>query len=379
MVCLHLGSPFAATMDLVMTLSDSEDDAVGTGGGGSSDDDDFEMGGEIGGDIPDPSASGNWKTANARTNLKKSQELVAPATLDAKLAKLAAKKAPDNAPPVTAAEQASNLNEARQARKEKKDKKKNKNKEEAMQAEVEEGADDPLTEVRDTSFAALKLSKPLLKAVWELGFTSPTPIQAAVLPAALRGLDICASAVTGSGKTAAFLLPALERLVHRPRRIAATRVLVLTPTRELAAQCEEMGRQLARFTDVRFALIVGGLSSKLQEADMRTRPDILVATPGRLIDLLRNAPTVGLDELEILILDEADRLLELGFEQEVNEVVRACPRSRQTLLFSATISSNVATLAKLSLDAPLQVVARPITPQAESLSLTTDDPEPTQP
>ena len=118
------------------------------------------------------------------------------------------------------------------------------------------------------------------------------------MPPALRGVDICASAQTGSGKTAAFMLPALERLMHRPRRIAATRVLVLCPTRELAAQCEEMGRQLARFTDVNFALVVGGLSSKGQEAAMRSRPDIVVATPGRLIDLLRNAPSFGLDELE---------------------------------------------------------------------------------
>ena len=292
-----------------MTLSDSEDGADGAGAG-SSDDEDFEMGGEIGGDMPDPSASGKWKTDSARSNLKKPAVAMAPPTLDAKLAERASKKQPDNAPPLTAADAASDLKERRQSRKEKKGKKKNNGKEEAMQAEVEEGADDPLTEVHDTSFAALKLCKPLLKAVWELGFAAPTPIQAAVLPAALRGIDICASAVTGSGKTAAFLLPALERLVHRPRRIAATRVLVLTPTRELAAQCEEMGRQLARFTDVRFGLIVGGLSSKLQEADLRTRPDIVVATPGRLIDLLRNAPSVGLDELEILVLDEADRLLE---------------------------------------------------------------------
>ena len=207
----------------------------------------------------------------------------------------------------------------------------------------------------------------MLKAVSELGFATPTPIQAAVLPPALRGVDICASAVTGSGKTAAFLLPALERLLHRPRRIAATRVLVLVPTRELAAQCEEVARQLSRFTDVRLALIVGGLSLKAQEAELRTRPDIVVATPGRLIDLLRNAASVGLDELEILVLDEADRLLELGFEQELTEVVRACPASRQTLLFSATISADVASLAKLSLNAPVQVKVDPLFNVAETL------------
>lgn len=179
--------------------------------------------------------------------------------------------------------------------------------------------------------------------------------QAAVLPKALRGSDICGSAVTGSGKTAAFLLPCLERLLHVPRRIAATRVLVLCPTRELAAQCDEMGRQLSRFTDLRFCLVVGGLSVKMQETEMRQRPDIVVATPGRLVDLLRNCASVGLDMLEVLVLDEADRLLELGFKAEVEEIISSCPRSRQTLLFSATISSEVASVANVALNRPLQV------------------------
>jgi len=218
-----------------------------------------------------------------------------------------------------------------------------------------------------TTFAELNLSKPLLKAISELGFAVPTPIQSAVLPPAMRGLDVCASAVTGSGKTAAFLLPALERLVHRTRRIAATRVLVLCPVRELAVQCEEMGRQLARFTDVRFAIVLGGLSLKAQEAELRSRPDIVVATPGRLIDLLRNAHSFDLEDLEVLVLDEADRLLELGFQAEVEEVVNACPRSRQTMLFSATISSDVAQLAKLSLEKPLQIKVDPSNVTATTL------------
>ena len=302
---------------LVGTI-DSDDEVANDGV--SSDDDDYEMGGDgagLGEDLHDPSSSGKWKTGNARSNLKAASaesSVKSSRKLDAKLAERAAKKPQTDAPALTPEEAASDLKERRQAKK-KESKKKAKEKE--LADEAEEGADDPLTAVEATDFASLKLSKPLLKAVWELGFAAPTPIQAAVLPAALRGQDVCASAQTGSGKTAAFLLPALERLLHRSRRIAATRVLVLTPTRELAAQCEEMGRQLARFTDVTFALIVGGLSSKLQEADLRTRPDIVVATPGRLIDLLRNAPSVSIDELEILVLDEADRLLELGFEQEV--------------------------------------------------------------
>ena len=168
------------------------------------------------------------------------------------------------------------------------------------------------------TFAEMRLSMPLLKGLAELGFKKPTPIQSRVIPAALCGGDLCASAQTGSGKTAAFMLPALERLLHRPRRVPATRVLVLAPTRELAAQCDSMGRALGRFTDVRFCLVVGGLASSVQEAELRSSPDVVVATPGRLIDLLRNAPTVSLDAVEILVLDEADRLLDLGFRDEVN-------------------------------------------------------------
>ena len=122
-------------------------------------------------------------------------------------------------------------------------------------------------------------------------------------------------------------------------------MLVLCPTRELAAQCDSMGRALGRFTDVRFCLVVGGLSAQQQEAELRTRPDVLVATPGRLIDLLRNAPSVSLDAVEILVLDEADRLLDLGFRDEVNELVASCPAGRQSMLFSATISEDVAALA----------------------------------
>lgn len=169
---------------------------------------------------------------------------------------------------------------------------------------------------RDESFAALHLSRPLLRAVSGMGFDSPTPIQRRVVPLALAGKDVCASAQTGSGKTAAFLLPLLERLLFRSRRVAATRVLVVAPTRELATQCRAMMGQLAQFTDVRSALVVGGLSLKEQEAELRTRPDVVICTPGRMIDHLRNSSAVDVDDLEALVLDEADRLLELGFQDE---------------------------------------------------------------
>lgn len=169
---------------------------------------------------------------------------------------------------------------------------------------------------RDESFAALHLSRPLLRAVSAMGFGSPTPIQRRVVPLALAGKDVCASAQTGSGKTAAFLLPLLERLLFRSRRVAATRVLVVAPTRELATQCRAMMGQLAQFTDVRSTLVVGGLSIKEQEAELRARPDVVICTPGRMIDHLRNSSAVDVDDLEALVLDEADRLLELGFQDE---------------------------------------------------------------
>mmetsp|Transcript_17066 Transcript_17066/g.55809 ORF Transcript_17066/g.55809 Transcript_17066/m.55809 type:complete len:746 (-) Transcript_17066:63-2300(-) len=205
---------------------------------------------------------------------------------------------------------------------------------------------------RADSFAELHLSRPFLKACAALGYERPTPIQAAVVPLALTGRDVLGRAVTGSGKTAAFVLPLLERLLHRPRRVAATRGMILTPTRELAVQIEQMASKLGQFSDVRVALIVGGLSMHTQAATLRTRPEIVIATPGRMIDHLRNTHSVHLEDLAVLILDEADRLLELGFADEVRELVSACPSRRQTMLFSATLSKDVESLVQLSLRNP---------------------------
>lgn len=173
------------------------------------------------------------------------------------------------------------------------------------------------------SFEALQLSRPLIKACEKLGYTKPTPIQAAVVPLALSGRDICGRAVTGSGKTAAFMLPLLERLLHRQKHELATRVLVLTPTRELAVQIQQMTQRLGQFTSIRVALVVGGLSMNAQAAELRARPEIVVATPGRIIDHLRNTHSVDLDSLAALVLDEADRLLELGFAEEARLRLRA--------------------------------------------------------
>ncbi|KAI8995616.1 DEAD-domain-containing protein [Trametes punicea] len=212
-----------------------------------------------------------------------------------------------------------------------------------------------------TSFLSMNLSRPIIKSLTSMGFTTPTPIQAATIPVALLGKDVVGNAVTGSGKTAAFIIPMLERLMYRDRgkKAAATRCLVLVPTRELAVQCYEVGTKLAAHTDVRFALVVGGLSVKAQEATLRTRPDVVIATPGRLIDHLRNSPSFMLDALDILVLDEADRMLEDGFSDELTEIVKSCPTSRQTMLFSATMTDSVDELVRMSLNKPVRLFVDP--------------------
>lgn len=224
---------------------------------------------------------------------------------------------------------------------------------------------DPTAEKSDhpTTFSAMNLSRPLLRALASLGLNQPTPIQSRAVPLALLGRDILGSAVTGSGKTAAFMIPILERLSYRDRGRGgqASRVLVLCPTRELAVQCEQVGKALAERggLDVRFALLVGGLSLSVQAHSLRTFPDILIATPGRLIDHLTNTPSFTLSALDILVIDEADRMLEAGFTDELEEIIRQCPRGRQTMLFSATMSDSVDELVKLSLDRPVRVFVDP--------------------
>lgn len=205
-------------------------------------------------------------------------------------------------------------------------------------------------------FSQLGLSRPFLRAIEAMGYVQPTPIQEKVLPYALAGRDICASAATGSGKTAAFALPFLERLLYRPKDISTIRVLVITPTRELATQIHSVVTQLAQFTDITCALICGGKKDvRSQEATLRQGPDIVICTPGRMLDHLRNGRGVNVDDLDVLVLDEADRLLELGFQEELEEVVKYCPTSRQTLLFSATMTATVQDLIKLSLRRPVRV------------------------
>ena len=206
------------------------------------------------------------------------------------------------------------------------------------------------------AFQSMNLSRPILRGLALVGFTDPTPIQIKAIPIALLAKDVVGGAVTGSGKTGAFIIPILERLLHRPKRIPTSRVAILLPTRELAVQCFNVAKKLASFTDITFALLTGGFSLREQESVLRSRPDVIIATPGRFIDHMRNSASFTVDTLEILVLDEADRILEDGFADELNEILTTIPRSRQTMLFSATMTDRVDKLIRVGLNRPVRLI-----------------------
>jgi len=210
------------------------------------------------------------------------------------------------------------------------------------------------------SFAELSFHPDLLRGIAGLGFQAPTPIQRDAIPPALAGRDVLACAMTGSGKTAAFLLPILQRLLTQPR--GTTRALVVAPTRELAAQIDEHRAQLARHTRVGGAAVFGGVGMGPQEQALRRGVDVLVATPGRLLDHMR-MPYTRLEGLQVLVLDEADRMLDMGFLPDIRRILQRLPARRQTMLFSATMPPPIVALARDILRDPVAIqVERPAAP-----------------
>lgn len=205
------------------------------------------------------------------------------------------------------------------------------------------------------SFEKLNLNPAILQAIAESGYTEPSPIQAAAIPEVLAGHDLMASAQTGTGKTAAFILPALQYLTEPSQsKSKGPRILVLTPTRELANQVNDAARKYSKHMRVKTVSILGGMPYPLQNKLLSQPVDILVATPGRLIDHLDRG-RIDFSRLEMLVLDEADRMLDMGFIDDVEKIAAATPASRQTLLFSATLEGTIATLAKRLLKDPKRI------------------------
>ena len=219
-----------------------------------------------------------------------------------------------------------------------------------------------------TQFTDLGLAEQLLKALASEGYTTPTPIQAQAIPPILKGRDLLGAAQTGTGKTAAFSLPLLHRLLNNPRRVQprSVRALILSPTRELAAQIETSIRTYAQFTTVKSTVVFGGVPVGKQIRALGQHVDILVATPGRLLDLV-DQRAVSLREIEFLVLDEADQMLDLGFIHALRRIATLIPKERQTLLFSATMPKPIRDIASAYLSDPVEVSVAPVATTAEKI------------
>jgi len=217
------------------------------------------------------------------------------------------------------------------------------------------------------SFASLGLSDPILKAVAEQGYDTPSPIQQQAIPAVLEGKDMMAAAQTGTGKTAGFTLPILERLIGGERaKPNQARVLILTPTRELAAQVAESVATYGKHLPLRSAVVFGGVGINPQMMALRKGADLLIATPGRLLDLYKQN-AVRFNQLEVLVLDEADRMLDMGFIHDIKRILALLPPKRQNLLFSATFSKEIRELAKGLVHDPVEISVTPRNSTAETV------------
>ncbi|MCR9191882.1 MAG: DEAD/DEAH box helicase [Gammaproteobacteria bacterium] len=218
------------------------------------------------------------------------------------------------------------------------------------------------------TFKTLGLPEPIVRAVTDLGYTTPTSIQTKVIPTVMMGKDVLASAQTGTGKTAGFVLPLLARLSSMPKPSSnQANILVLAPTRELAAQIHASVLQYAKHLKIRSAVVFGGVKINPQMMALRPGVDILIATPGRLLDLYQQR-ALRLDHIQALVLDEADRMLDMGFIHDIKKIMSYMPKSRQTLLFSATFSKEICLLAKAFLNHPLEIAATPRNETAAEVS-----------
>ncbi|MDP9192105.1 MAG: DEAD/DEAH box helicase [Acidobacteriota bacterium] len=221
----------------------------------------------------------------------------------------------------------------------------------------------PVDTINDTTFASLGLSPEVLATVEKIGFVHPTPIQAAVIPTALTGRDAIGLAQTGSGKTAAFVLPMAERLTHG----RGVRGLIMAPTREIALQTKAFLDLFGKNHNLQTACLIGGVRMKPQLDALHANPDVVVATPGRLLDHV-NRRTVNLEKVEILVLDEADHMLDLGFLPQIRDVLRRLPRDRQTMMFSATMPDSIEMIARDFMRDPVRIDIMPVGGAAEGIT-----------